>query len=372
METIGTLAGGIAHDFNNILAPIMGYTEMALFKLNESEPLYKDLQNVLKGTHRAKDLVEQILLFSKQSEKERQPVSLQSQINEALKLLRPSIPTTIEINYDIDNTCPLIMADATQIHQVIVNLCTNAWQAMGKKGGLLTIELKFKDIDANFAKLHPELIESKYVCLSITDTGIGMDTRTIDRIFEPFFTTKDVDKGTGLGLSVVHGIIKSHKGSIIVYSEPDKGTTINVYLPIIKSDDMLVTNKNSKIIGGSEHIMIVDDEPLVLEMVSTMLSDFGYKTETFSTALDAIKAYKIEPNKYDLILTDLTMPRITGLELSEQLHKNNSELPLIIMTGFGDTLTKATLDSYNINKIIGKPILIRELTEAIREVLDTN
>ncbi len=369
METIGTLAGGIAHDFNNILAPIMGYTEMALFKLNESEPLYSDLQNVLKGTHRAKDLVEQILLFSKQSEKERQPVSLQSQINEALKLLRPSIPTTIEINYDIDNTCPLIMADTTQIHQVIVNLCTNAWQAMEKKGGLINIELKLKDIDANFTKLHPELIESKYACLSITDTGSGMDTQTIDRIFEPFFTTKEIDKGTGLGLSVVHGIIKSHKGGIIVYSEPDKGSTIHVYLPIIKSDDMLVRNKIHKIIGGSEHIMIVDDEPLVLEMVDTMLSKFGYKTSTFTNALDAIKAFKRAPDDFDLLLSDLTMPRMTGLELANYLKKNDIALPVIIMTGFGDNITNSSQTNNNIKKTIGKPIIIKELTDTIREVL---
>jgi PAS domain S-box-containing protein len=370
LETIGTLAGGIAHDFNNILAPIMGYTEMALLKLTKTEPLYKDLQNVLNGAHRAKELVEQILLFSKQNEKKRIHVRVQNLIREALKLLRPSIPSTIEIHQDIDSRCPKIFADSTQIHQVIINLCTNAWQSMEEQGGVLSIELKKIRVDSMLAKSYSYLVEADYVCLSIIDTGVGMDTNTMERMFEPFYTTKSIDKGTGLGLSVVHGIVHSHNGEIIVDSELNKGTQIHIYLPLANSTDLLEESKTEEIIRGVEYVMIVDDEPSILEMLKDMLEHFGYKTEAFKTAIEAMKAFNQAPNKFDLVLTDLTMPKITGLELADQLHQIIPNFPVIIMTGFGDNIAEVTKERYSIKKTICKPIIIKELTGAIRDLLD--
>jgi len=370
LETIGTLAGGIAHDFNNILAPIMGYTEMAMLKLIKTEPLYRNLQNVLNGAHRAKELVEQILLFSKQNEKKRTHIRLQTLIKEALKLLRPSIPSTIEIRKNIDSRCPKILADSTQIHQVIVNLCTNAWQSMEAKGGVLSIELKKTKVDNVLAKLYPYLVEADYACLSIVDTGVGMDANIMERMFEPFYTTKSVDKGTGLGLSVVHGIVHSHNGEIIVDSELKKGTKIRIYLPLAGSSDLLAEPKTEEIIRGVEYIMIVDDEPSILEMLKDMLEHFGYKTETFKTAIDAIKAFNQAPNKFDLVLTDLTMPKITGLELADRLHQIIPDFPVIIMTGFGDNIAEVTKERYSIKRTICKPIIIKELTGSIRDILD--
>ena len=370
LETIGTLAGGIAHDFNNILAPIMGYTDMALLNLEKTHPIYNDLKNVLKGAFRAKDLVEQILLFSKQAEKERKPLILQSLVKEALKLLRPSIPSTIEIRQRLDDSCGKVRADASQIHQVIVNLCTNAWQAMEEEGGTLTLELNQKKVDATTATLHPNLKEAEYACLSIIDTGPGMDEETLDRIFEPFFTTKAVDKGTGLGLSVVHGIVLSHQGDILVFSEPGKGSTFHVYLPTLKSEEEVIEAKSIELTGGTEYLMIVDDEPDIAEMVKRMLDNFGYKANVYKTALAALKAFKQQPDKYDLLVSDLTMPQMTGLDLANQLHKEDPEFPIMIMTGFGDKLTAATQKKYGIKQVIRKPIVIKELAVAVRKVLD--
>jgi PAS domain S-box-containing protein len=370
LETIGTLASGIAHDFNNILAPILGYTDMALLRLEQTDPLYENLQHVLKSAYRAKDLVEQILLFSTQIEKERKPLNLQVLVKEALKLLRPSIPTTIEIRQRIDAPCAKVRADATQVHQVILNLCTNAWQAMEEKGGTLSIELNQKKVDPVTAKLHPNLKEEEYVCLSIIDTGHGMNEETLDRIFEPFFTTKTVEKGTGLGLSVVHGIVRSHKGDILVYSEPGKGAAFHVYLPAIKSEDVTVEAASKAIIGGTEFVMIVDDEPGIAVMVKKMLEGFGYKTDVYNTGLAALKAFKQQPDKYDLLISDLTMPHMTGLDLADQLHKERPELPVVIMTGFSDSLTVPTQDRHGIKQVIGKPIVARELAATVRKVLD--
>ncbi len=370
LETIGTLAGGIVHDFNNILVPIMGYADMALRKLKKTDPLNTNLKHILNGAHRAKDLVEQILLFTKQSEKKRQLVSLQTMVKETLKLLRPSIPTTIEIRHRLDTLCEKVWADSTQINQVIVNLCTNAWQAMEEKGGKLTIKLTQKKVDTITADLYPNLNEADYACLSIIDTGQGMDEQTVDRIFEPFFTTKALDKGTGLGLSVVHGIIRSHKGDIFVYSEPGKGTAFHVYLPIIKSKKKVIEATSEKIIGGKEYVMIVDDEAAIAKMIKRMLESFGYKTDVYKTGYDAIKAFKQQPDKYDLLVSDLTMPQMTGLDLADELHKDRPEFPVMIMTGFQGSITAPTQEKYNIKQIIEKPIAVNELMTAVRKVWD--
>ena len=369
LETIGTLAGGIAHDFNNILAPIMGFTELALLKVDESAPMARDLNQVLKGAHRAKELVEQILLFSKRSEKEHRSVALQPLINEALKLLRPSIPSTVEIRKEIDPSCSKIRADATQIHQIIVNLCTNAWHAMAE-GGTLTIRLEQTIVDSNMSKMHPNLAEGAYVRLSVIDTGSGMDEKTLDRIFEPFFTTKAVNKGTGLGLSVVHGIVRNHGGDILVYSEPGKGSAFHIYFPALLVDTDEESQKTKTVPGGDESVLIVDDEPVIAEMVKTMLENFGYRAHIYKTGMDAVEAFERQPQNYDLLITDLTMPQMTGLDLADKLHETTTALPVIIMTGFGDSLTKPTLKRYGIKQVISKPVVVKELARAVRHVLD--
>lgn len=371
METIGTLAGGIAHDFNNILAPILGFTELAMLKVDESNTIINDLKQVLSGVQRAKELVEQILLFSKQSDKERQLLSLQAIVKEALKLLRPSIPTTIEIKKHFSNDCQNVRADATQLHQVIVNLCTNAWQAMEQNGGgILTITLDTIEIDQQMVKLHPYLEEGPYVKLSVSDTGPGIDADTIERIFEPFFTTKTVDKGTGLGLSVVHGIVRSHKGDIQVQSEVGFGTTFNIYLPAIEGNLSKDEVTIDDIHGGSESILVVDDEKPIAEMVKTILENFDYKTSIYHTGAEAFECFERNPNEFHMLISDLTMPKMTGLDLADKLHSLRPELPIVIMTGFGDNLTKASQEHYGIKRVLTKPVAVKELALAVRKVLD--
>ncbi len=370
LETIGTLAGGIAHDFNNILTPIMGYADMTLLELAEGDPLKRNISRIVEGAHRAKDLVEQILLFSKQVERERIPLYMHIILKEALQLLRSSIPSTVEIVQQIDSSCPKILADATQVHQVIINLCTNAWQAMEKNGGVLSIELIQQEVDANMAKMHPNLNVANYVRLTVRDTGEGMDTNTIDRIFEPFFTTKAVDKGTGLGLAVVYGIVQSHQGEILVYSEPGKGSVFHVYFPVDTSGAAPHEDLQLNISGGDESILVVDDDNLVGNMLKQMLEKFGYTVSLFNNSSDALANFKKYPHRYDLLLSDLTMPDLTGIDLSKSVHKIQSDIPIIMMTGYGKKLLGIDQESFGIKKIIEKPVIMKELAYAIREVLE--
>jgi two-component system cell cycle sensor histidine kinase/response regulator CckA len=325
---------------------------------------------ILKAANRAKDLVRQILTFSRQIEKERKPLNVQVLIKEALRLLRLSIPSTIKISQHIDNSCDRVFADPAQIHQVIVNLCTNAFQAMEEKGGVLTIELTQLKIDASTAKIYPNLSENVYVRLTVCDTGIGMDESTIDRIFEPFFTTKSVDKGTGLGLSVVHGIVRSHYGDIVVHSEPGQGSKFHVYLPVIKNAVDIDYKDAAAVLRGNESILVVDDEELVASVVKTMLRGLGYTVEVSNCGVEALKSFDRKPTGYDLVITDLTMPEITGLDLAKHIHTFHPDLPVILMTGYGEKLTSDIQKHYGIREVIGKPIEIRDLAAAIRKGLD--
>ena len=373
METIGTLAGGIAHDFNNILQPILGYAEMALSSLPATDPLSDDLQQILDGANRAKDLVNQILTFSRQHEhaQEHKPLQLQLIIEEALKLMRPSIPTTIEIRKRIDSSCEKVSADATQIHQVIVNLCTNAFQVMEEKGGVLTIELKQVEVNAPTAKLYSNLLQKKYALLTIRDTGIGMDEATMERIFEPFFTTKMVD-GTGLGLSVVHGIIRSHQGEIIVKSELGKGSTFQVYLPILTDRRQSGEKDVESIPVGQEFILVVDDEEAIIGVMKKMLGRLGYRVIAKNSSIEGLKAFRERPAEYDLVITDLTMPHLTGLELAKEIGKIRSGIPIILMTGYGENIKGDLQKDYGIQAIVGKPIMFRELAAMVRKVIKSN
>ncbi|HIE82443.1 MAG TPA: PAS domain S-box protein, partial [Dehalococcoidia bacterium] len=333
LEIIGTLAGGIAHDFNNILSPILGYTDLALLRVAAPDPVHKHLTQISNAAYRAVDLVKQILLFGRQVDQEKQPVAVQQIIQEAMGLLRPSIPRTVEIQLQIDSSCGKVYADATQIHQVIVNLCTNAWQAMEQAGGVLSIELKQVDLDYTQTAIYPGLTHTQLIRLTITDTGIGMDKLTLNQIFEPFFTTKPVDKGTGMGLSVVHGIVHSHDGIIVANSEPGKGAEFKVYLPVDQKTveaRKIVTEKMAK---GDESILIVDDEEMLTDMMQEILTSHGYKVDAYNNSLEALDAYKRNPDNFDLIISDLTMPNLAGTELLKEVHKFSPGFPTILMTG---------------------------------------
>ena len=370
LETVGTLTGGIAHDFNNILTPIMGYADMARRLVPPTNPIFPMLNRILEGSHRARDLVKQILLFSKQAEKERKPLHLPLVLQEAVKLLRPSIPAIVEIQQRIDTSCAPVLADASQIHQVIVNLCTNAWHSMEEKGGTLTIELEQVEVDAATLRLHPNLNEGEYNRLSVIDTGNGMDDATLDRIFDPFFTTKPVDKGTGLGLSVVHGIVTGHQGDILVSSERGKGSTFHVYLPILKTEDRAAGEEPKAIQGGRESILVVDDDEGVVYLMNAMLEHLDYKVEMHTSSLEAFKALQRHPDQYDLVISDLTMPNMTGLDLSKRLQEIRSGIPIIIITGYGDNINHDIEKHSGIKKVLQKPVRTEEVASAIREVLD--
>lgn len=374
MEAIGTLAGGIAHDFNNILAAILGYTEMAHAKAKRDSSIYSDLEQVLKAGNRAKDLVKQILSFSRQAELEKKPIQIQTVIKETLKLLRASLPTTIEIRQNIDTHCEPIIADPIQIQQVLMNLCTNAAQAMhDQTEGVLSVALQEVTLDSVDLKSHPDIVPvpGTYIKLTIGDTGHGMEQAICEKIFEPYFTTKEKGKGTGLGLSVAHGIIKNHGGDITVYSELREGTTFNIYLPRIVSEHGDVEPcVPESIKGGTEHILFVEDEDIVAEMGEAMLKSLGYKVTVFKNSMEALEHFKAQPGKFDLVITDMTMPRMTGKELSKNILKIRPETPIILSTGFSEHINGNIAKQIGIREYFMKPILKRDLAKTVRKVLD--
>ncbi|MCB0165132.1 MAG: PAS domain S-box protein [Anaerolineae bacterium] len=372
LETIGTLAGGIAHDFNNILTPIIGYTELTLAQFPNDHPVCADLERVLKGALRAKDLVQQILTFSRQVEQERMPIELQSLIKEVLTLLRPSLPATIEIRREISPDCGPIRADPAQIHQILMNLCTNAYQAMDDNGGAITIGLVQIDQAELDQALKPTLGREAYACLKVTDTGPGMDAATLDRVFEPFFTTKPPGQGTGLGLSVVHGIVKGHEGAILAKSTPGRGTTFELYFPISTLSTLAeigqIESPGQKMV--SERILVVDDEPIIVDLISQWLTKLGYQVIGQTSSASALELYRADTARFDLVITDLTMPHITGLKLAQQMTALRPDLPVILITGYGDRLSQEELHRNGVKKILMKPILFNNLNGAIRQALN--
>ncbi|MDL1981894.1 MAG: ATP-binding protein [Deltaproteobacteria bacterium] len=370
MQAIGTLAGGIAHDFNNILGVIMGYTELTLLDVPEGTKMYSNLDQVLKASERARDLVKQILAFSRQSEQEREPVQLGSIVKEALKMLRRSLPTTIDIRQNIEKESGTVLADAIQIHQVLMNLCTNAAHAMGDTGGVLNVGLSDVDLDIDAAANFPGLKPGPYVRLTVSDTGHGIDGSILERIFDPFFTTKDKGKGTGMGLAVVHGIVKSYSGAITVYSEPEQGTTFHVYFP--RSERLIgsCTWNGGPLPEGKEEILFVDDEKQLVNMGKQMLERLGYHVTPCTSSVEAIEAFRAQPQKFDLVITDQTMPNMTGLELAKKLMEVRLDIPVILCTGFSEVILKEKNKAVNIRKILMKPIVAHDLAVTIRKVLD--
>lgn len=369
MESIGTLSGGIAHDFNNLLFPIVGCTQMLMADIPEDSPLRDNLNTIFEGALRAKELVKQILVFSRQGSTEVKVMKMQPVINEALKLIRSTIPTPIEITQYISDDCGPIKADPTQIHQVVMNLATNAYHAMEDTNGKLTVNLKQIELD-NQDLPDTTMEPGPYACLTVTDTGSGISEEVMGKIFDPYFTTKEQGKGTGMGLSVIHGIVKSAKGSIQVHSEPGRGTDFHVYLPVVKSS---YKQQKAQIIEpfelGSEQILLVDDDDAIASMEMQMLERLGYSVVSRTSSVEALEAFRANPNKFDLVITDMAMPKMSGDKLASELTKIRSDIPIVLCTGFSETIPEERAKSIGIKGFLMKPIVMKDLSYMIREVL---
>ena len=370
MEAIGTLAGGIAHDFNNILGAIIGYAEMAVEDVSEDQLMQHYLKQVLKAAYRGRDLVKQIITFARKTEEERRPLKVIPILKEALKLLRASLPTTIDIRFDIKTEADMIMGDPSHIHQLLMNLCSNAAHAMREKGGVLEVRLNDVWVDSHFVEAHPDLKPGPYLKLTVSDTGHGMDPATMERIFEPFFTTKKPGEGTGLGLAVVHGIVKSYGGTITVYSEVGKGSTFNVFLPRLEENKKPKAVSQLMMPRGSERILLVDDEEDLLDMMQRRLERLGYRVIAKRSSLEALKVFEEDPDRFDLVITDQTMPQMTGAELAKRLMRIRPDIPIILCTGFSEVITPEDAKTIGIRAFLMKPITAREIAETVRRVID--
>ena len=371
MEAIGTLAGGIAHDFNNILSAIIGYTELAEYEIPEGSKTREKLKEVLKAGRRAKDLVKQILAFSRQGDQERKPLQIGHIVKEALKLLRASLPTTIEIRRNIEPYTGIIEADPTQIHQVLMNLCTNAAHAMNNKGGMLEVGIRNVEVENEDIGLeYPNVPPGRYVMLTIRDTGHGMSAGVVERIFDPYYTTKEKGEGTGLGLAVVHGIVKSHGGAITVYSEIGKGSTFNIYFPAIEKKVEEEKETGEVIHTGHQRILFVDDEPALVDIGKKMLEHLGHEVIIRTSSLEALEAFRNNPDRFDLVISDKTMPQMTGFDLARELKQIRPDIPIILCTGFSDTTDSDKAKAMGISGLVMKPIVMREMAETIKRVSD--
>jgi len=371
MEAIGTLAGGIAHDFNNILAAIIGYTELARMDMVEDTPLMENINKVLGASYRARDLVAQILAFSRQTEQTLKPVTISTIVKEVLKLLRASLPATIEIRQRILLPSATILADVTQIHQVLMNICTNAGHAMRSQGGLLEVYLGEARDEFEPPLPLQHLTASDHICLAIRDTGHGMPPDVIERIFDPYFTTKKKEEGTGLGLAVVHGIVTSHNGHISVESTPGEGTTFKIYFPIIfaKVFDRKQT-LGAKLPGGTERVMLIDDEADIVQVNRQALERLGYTVTAFTDSAAAVAAFESAPEGVDLLITDMTMPGLTGDHVVRAVLTRRPDLPIIMCTGFSEIVTKEKALGMGVRKLMMKPLSLGALARTIRELLD--
>ncbi len=369
MEAIGTLAGGIAHDFNNILSAIIGYTDLTALILPEDDPARSSLSEVMSAAQRAKELVYRILSFSQMHEQEQKPVRIDLIIQEALKLLRPSLPSTITIEQQIDCQST-ILADPTQMHQVVVNLCTNAYQAMQEEGGLLKVSLAEVQLSPDDLVDLVDLEEGDYLKLTIADTGHGMSEQTMQRIFDPYFTTKEDGKGTGLGLAVVYGIVSAHNGAIQVNSEPGAGTTFDVFFPIVRTATSHEPISYEQPSRGDESILFVDDEAALVRLGTQLLERCGYRVVGYTDPLEALELFKSDPDKFDLVITDMTMPHMTGNRLAQVLQEIRPDVPVIITTGYSEKISPEKAQMKGVWDFIMKPLSYSDLTKKIRQVID--
>jgi len=373
MESIGTLAGGIAHDFNNILFPILAYSELTAMGLPSDSPLQHNIKQIFKSAERARDLVQQILTFARHQEKERVSIKISQILKETVILLRSSIPSTIDIRYDIkQHDQDTVLADPTQINQIIMNLSTNAAHAMEEKGGILELGLTAEDISSTHDNLLPDLEPGQYVKLSVRDTGHGIDPQIMHKIFEPYFTTKERGKGTGMGLAIVHGIVKSYGGDIIVESELGKGTIFNVYLPLVEtgSGGLNVSKDSVQYPTGIERILIVDDEKDAVDVLQLILETLGYKVTSRTSSIEALEAFRHNPQGFDLVITDQTMPNMTGKTLARELMSIRQGIPIILCTGYSEQIDEKKAGEMGIRAFVMKPIVMGQIADTIRDVLD--
>lgn len=374
LEAIGTLAGGIAHDFNNILGAISGYTEMALAKLPPTNDILvrRYLQHVYEGAGRAKELVRQILAFSRQGERGVKPVPVTPIVKESIKLIRATLPATIKIRHKIKASADIVLADPTQIHQVVMNLLTNAFHAMGEQGGRLEIELFNEDLLTAKQVLSEELPAGLYLVLKVKDSGRGMAPEVMERIFDPFFSTKRAGEGTGLGLSVVHGIVRSCSGGIHVESVSGAGTEFRIYFPVSTQKGAESEEVTAPFLPkGAEGVLFVDDDPVLVELGKDMLTELGYTVTSLTDSRAALKVFRETPDRFDLVITDQTMPELTGYELTKEIRKIRPDIPVILCTGFSETVTAKRSRALGIGELILKPLVMQEIAEKIRRVLDT-
>ena len=369
MEAIGTLAGGIAHDFNNILAAILGYTQLGIDAPDE-ERRRRYLNQVLKSGERAKNLTSQILAFSRQDEQERSPVDIEGIVKEAMKLLRSLLPATIEIRQEIESKPTIVLSNSFQIHQVLMNLCTNAAHAMRDKEGVLDVRLDHVRLPAREHPMMVDLQPGSYIRLIVRDTGHGIDPGIIDRIFDPFFTTKKMGEGTGLGLSIAYGIVKSHGGTINVQSTLGKGSTFSVYFPRLEVEIEKKSEKPQPIHGGGERVLFVDDEPFLTEIGKEGLSALGYEVTVRTSSIEALNAFRTQPRKFDLVITDMTMPNMTGVQLANEILKVRPDIPIILCTGYSEMIDEKNSKKFGIQAFLMKPVLLEEIARTIRKVLD--
>lgn len=373
MEAIGTLAGGIAHDFNNILSSIFGYSQLAQMTINNPEKLNYHLNQILKGAQRASDLVKQILTFSRQAGNEKSPLKLHLVVKEAVRLLRSSIPTTIEMVTRVE-TREMVNADPSQMHQMIMNLCTNAYHAMMISGGTLTVSLTTVDQIAPEHQNKDYARPGPFLKLVVEDTGHGMNQETIEKAFDPYFTTKEMGSGTGLGLALVKAIVEDHNGLSFIESIPEQGTSFFVYLPVVRKRDSSPESYaeiDASVASGKETIMVVDDEPDILALIEELLHKFGYSVHTFNDGRSALEAYQDGQINFDLVITDMTMPKITGIALAEAILSENKNIPIILCSGFNETISKSEVRAIGVKAFLEKPLDTRQLLNTMRKLLDS-
>ncbi len=370
MEAIGTLAGGIAHDFNNILAAILGYNELALLEMTEDNRAYKSITEALKACQRGKDLVSRILTFSRQDEQRKKAVSLSQIVAETLKMVRALIPVSIDIRTQIEPDVGIVEADPTQVHQVILNLCTNAAHAIGQARGTITVSLDCHVLGETAASVHPELGPGTYACLTVTDNGEGIPDELLNKIFEPYFTTKDSGQGTGIGLATTHGIVRSHGGVITATSQVAQGSVFKVYLPRAQGQVTCEPEERASRPTGSERILFVDDETALQDIGRRMLRHLGYQVEVTGDSLEALALFSDAPQSFDLVITDMTMPNMTGEQLAQRLLAIRPDLPIILCTGYSEKITPERAHRLGIRDFHLKPLNIEQLAAKVRGLLD--
>ena len=371
MEAIGTLAGGIAHDFNNILSIILGNSELALDSLDDQNPIRQNLEQIFEAGNRAKEITYQLLSFCRKGDSKQLPLNLNTIVEKSLKLMRASLPSNIEIHHNLLEQGHTVLGDATQIHQILINLCTNASHAMEGQGGRIDVKLEDISIPSSQIKHYNGLAPGKYIKLVVADTGHGIDPNIMDQIFDPYFTTKEVGKGTGMGLSLVQGIVKSHGGDIRLESELGQYTTVTILLPIIdEAENDMDVSVAEELATGNERILLVDDETMIVDFMTQFLSQLGYRTTSMTDSTSALEMFRSQPDQYDLVITDMTMPKITGIQLTEAMREVRDDISVIICTGFSEQISIERSKELGIQAFIMKPVVMGEMAKTIRNVLD--